>query len=389
MKKIAVIFTVIIFAVFNSSVAYASYVNVLLQELNEDEGLFFSCIAEFEEGEKLITVSDTGIGFSVRAYDDEDGTELCDELNFTAGGNNVYRLSVVRDGFIKLMAEINNKKVIYNMIEGRFMPELAGNEEIIEPIAEYSINKVNYFGHSRDNIYYLINRLQEKRLISYSFRDIKENLSKEETESIGRTVTAAADIMSFDSHSFNELRLMNYILNTSRNFEIVSPIKSYASVNKADNINLVNKEFADYVAENIFGFIPPKPYVNELVTKGYCVNEGYYYYKPMFNVYFSTEIKDIRKIYDLGGGIYYVVFRDIYTEGERSIPEYSFAVVKNEGEHYKILRLEMGKELIEEREVREYICENKEVGLCADKKEEENLLAKIKKMWYHICYKTN
>ena len=71
---------------------------------------------------------------------------------------------------------------------------------------------------------------------------------------------------------------------------------------------------------------------------------------PAFNIYYSTELRDIKAVYDLGGGIYYTVFTDIYTEGSTSVPEYSFAVIKAENNGFRMLRIGMGERLLSEAE---------------------------------------
>ena len=43
-------------------------------------------------------------------------------------------------------------------------------------------------------------------------------------------------------------------------------------------------------------------------------NDGYYYYIGGFGVYFATKIVDIKRRYDIGGGVTFAVFGDIYYE---------------------------------------------------------------------------
>lgn len=346
MKKIISIIGAIFLVIIIQKSADASYTSVLSYALKNDAGLFFSCTADFEEGNKLITVSDNEDGFIIRVYSEDGETAKDDEIMVPAGkGNSLY---VVRDGYIKLMLCIDKRYTLYTMRESRFIPEpVKGNEEILRPIIEYSAIGANHFGNKAENIYYLINSLKEKNIEELKVRDIQGYIADAELGMIRRTITAAADMMSFDCRNFDDLKAMKYILNTSRNFEIIVPVKPVISINKNDNVNLVSQSYADYIAKNIFGFTPQKPYINELTSKGYCVNGKYYCYTPAFNVYFSTEIKDIRGIYEVGRNMYYVIFRDIYTEGNKVIPEYSYAVLKREDMWFKVLKLEMGGEPID------------------------------------------
>ena len=59
-------------------------------------------------------------------------------------------------------------------------------------------------------------------------------------------------------------------------------------------------------------------------------------------------------MYDLGGGVTFVVFSDIYYEGDTKTPEYSFAVLQKTDSSYYLLRLGMGESLPSQAEIREY-----------------------------------
>ena len=59
-------------------------------------------------------------------------------------------------------------------------------------------------------------------------------------------------------------------------------------------------------------------------------------------------------MYDIGGGVIFVVFTDVYYEGDTETPEYSFAILQKTGNAYSLLRLGMGENLPSQEEVREY-----------------------------------
>ena len=74
----------------------------------------------------------------------------------------------------------------------------------------------------------------------------------------------------------------------------------------------------------------------------------------MFNIEFATEIRDIIAVNRLGGGVYYVVFYDVYTRGGKRFEEYSFAVVRENGDRLRLLRLGMGEPLLSDKEIAVY-----------------------------------
>lgn len=384
MKKITVLL-LIINILFVSSVK-ASLTEVIQEVLRTDSGLFFAASSKLQGGERLITVSDTENGFVIRVFDNEDGEESDDELNIVTGGGNVYRLSLINDGtYDSFLLETNAVKECYTLIEDKFTRrEMPESYNIVTKITEDNNGVKNKFGNSRVSAYNLINRMKEERLKNYSFIDRRNSISTERLDKIREIIAASADIMSYNSNNYDFDKLMKYILNTNANFQILNPYERGEYDNAYEGIKLVRTEYIDYIVQKVFGLEPQHPYVNELVTRGFCVNNGYYSYTPAFNVNFSTEIRDITAVYDIGNGVYFTVFGDIYTENSEAVPEYSYAILKEDENGFKLLRIEMGGMLPEENEVMELAQVKEYEKYVWEKDEENNLLAKLKKMWYDI-----
>lgn len=194
-------------------------------------------------------------------------------------------------------------------------------------------------------------------IADYPFTNRVNELSVSEKQEITKILTACADVMRFNIRNYDYDKLFKYVLYTHKNFQILTdiPADTGNSSNLGyNNVKLVNSDYIDYIMTRIFRITPEKPPVNELLERGFCYNDGYYYYNGGFGVYFATEIADIKGVYDIGGGVTFVVFSDIYYEGNTRTPEYSFAILQNTENGYSLLRLGMGEDLPTSDEVRLY-----------------------------------
>lgn len=190
----------------------------------------------------------------------------------------------------------------------------------------------------------------------YTLESALGTFDSAELDKIHNLLTACADVMEFDSKNPDFDALMVYILHSHENFRLLTDIepKAAAPQSSRGNIALVGSEFVDYIVKNIFNLAPEHPRMSELSERGFAYSDGYYYYKDNF-LYYSTENVEISDIYSLGGGVYYVVFSDVYTENDVSKPESSYAVIKKGGGFgYQILRIGMGLEPLPEDEVLSY-----------------------------------
>ena len=208
-----------------------------------------------------------------------------------------------------------------------------------------------------NTVFAMPTKTNDEIIADYPFTNRVNELSVSERQEITKTLTACADVMRFNIRNYNYDKLFKYVLYTHKNFQILTdiPADTGNSSNLGyNNVKLVNSDYIDYIMTRIFRITPEKPPVNELLERGFCYNDGYYYYNGGFGVYFATEIADIKGVYDIGGGVTFVVFSDIYYEGNTRTPEYSFAILQNTENGYSLMRLGMGEDLPTSDEVRLY-----------------------------------
>ena len=208
-----------------------------------------------------------------------------------------------------------------------------------------------------NTVFAMPTKTNDEIIADYPFTNRVNELSVSEKQEITKTLTACADVMRFNIRNYNYDKLFKYVLYTHKNFQILTdiPADTGNSSNLGyNNVTLVNSDYIDYIMTRVFRITPEKPPVNELLERGFCYNDGYYYYIGGFGVYFATKIVDIKGVYDIGGGVTFVVFSDIYYEGDTRTPEYSFAILQNTENGYSLMRLGMGEDLPTSDEVRLY-----------------------------------
>lgn len=208
-----------------------------------------------------------------------------------------------------------------------------------------------------NTVFAMPTKTNDEIIADYPFTNRVNELSVSEKQEITKTLTACADVMRFNIRNYDYDKLFKYVLYTHKNFQILTdiPADTGNSSNLGyNNVKLVNSDYIDYIMTRVFRITPEKPPVNELLERGFCYNDGYYYYIGGFGVYFATKIVDIKGIYDIGGGVTFVIFSDIYYEGDTRTPEYSFAILQNTENGYSLMRLGMGENLPTSDEVRLY-----------------------------------
>ena len=208
-----------------------------------------------------------------------------------------------------------------------------------------------------NTVFAMPTKTNDEIIADYPFRNRVNELSVSEKQEITKILTACADVMRFNIRNYDYDKLFKYVLYTHKNFQILTdiPADTGNSSNLGyNNVTLVNSDYIDYIMTRVFRITPEKPPVNELLERGFCYNDGYYYYIGGFGVYFATKIVDIKGVYDIGGGVIFVVFGDIYYEGDTRTPEYSFAILQNTENGYSLMRLGMGENLPTSDEVRLY-----------------------------------
>ncbi len=208
-----------------------------------------------------------------------------------------------------------------------------------------------------NTVFAMPTKTNDEIIADYPFTNRVNELSVSEKQEITKTLTACADVMRFNIRNYDYNKLFKYVLYTHKNFQILTdiPADTGNSSNLGyNNVKLVNSDYIDYIMTRVFRITPEKPPVNELLERGFCYNDGYYYYIGGFGIYFATEIVDIKGVYDIGGGVTFVIFSDIYYEGNTRTPEYSFAILQNTENGYSLMRLGMGEDLPTSDEVRLY-----------------------------------
>lgn len=208
-----------------------------------------------------------------------------------------------------------------------------------------------------NTVFAMPTKTNDEIIADYPFRNRVNELSVSEKQEITKILTACADVMRFNIRNYDYDKLFKYVLYTHKNFQILTdiPADTGNSSNLGyNNVTLVNSDYIDYIMTRVFRITPEKTPVNELLERGFCYNDGYYYYIGGFGIYFATEIVDIKGVYDIGGGVTFVIFSDIYYEGDTRTPEYSFAILQNTENGYSLMRLGMGEDLPTSDEVRLY-----------------------------------
>lgn len=208
-----------------------------------------------------------------------------------------------------------------------------------------------------NTVFAMPSKTNDEIIADYPFTNRVNELSVSEKQEITKILTACADVMRFNIRNYDYDKLFKYVLYTHKNFQILTdiPADTGNSSNLGyNNVKLVNSDYIDYIMTRVFRITPEKPPVNELLERGFCYNDGYYYYIGGFGVYFATKIVDIKGVYDIGGGVTFVIFSDIYYESDTRTPEYSFAILQNTENGYSLMRLGMGEDLPTSDEVRLY-----------------------------------
>lgn len=208
-----------------------------------------------------------------------------------------------------------------------------------------------------NTVFAMPTKTNDEIIADYPFRNRVNELSVSEKQEITKILTACADVMRFNIRNYDYDKLFKYVLYTHKNFQILTdiPADTGNSSNLGyNNVTLVNSDYIDYIMTRVFRITPEKPPVNELLERGFCYNDGYYYYIGGFGVYFATKIVDIKGVYDIGGSVTFVIFSDIYYESDTRTPEYSFAILQNTENGYSLMRLGMGEDLPTSDEVRLY-----------------------------------
>ncbi len=319
-------------------------------------GLVYAGDAFFNDYASLLLIHADESSFVFDVYDDYDGIQLTDSLTLPYGNQSCRFALVTASGHNYIMRSEGGANEFYTIENDEFTGANNVQYDSVTYIASCSGGSVT-LNVKTVNIYRYLNKLKENTIADYPFLNTVNSVSDEELSAIRLTLTACADIMSYDVKDYDYDLLFKYVLYTHKNFQILCPLSPMSGDSSSlgyNNVSIVSGEYIDYIMNNVFHITPKKPPVNNLTSRGFCYSDGYYFYTGGFDRYFATEIEDIVGIYNIGGGVVFVVFSDIYSEGGGSTPEYSYAVLQKNDGGYSLLRIGMGEALPSAEEVRAY-----------------------------------
>ena len=131
-----------------------------------------------------------------------------------------------------------------------------------------------------NTVFAMPTKTNDEIIADYPFTNRVNELSVSEKQEITKTLTACADVMRFNIRNYDYDKLFKYVLYTHKNFQILTdiPADTGNSSNLGyNNVKLVNSDYIDYIMTRVFRITPEKPPVNELLERGFCYNDGYYY----------------------------------------------------------------------------------------------------------------
>ncbi|MGN0107409.1 MAG: hypothetical protein ACI4A5_06930 [Hominilimicola sp.] len=367
MKKLIILLFCVLISVSPAVYASPLFDEVLSDKLGEygifenGQGIVYADEKEFEGRSSLLIVNAAPDLIKCEVYDDIDGIQLTDSLEIPCGGSNVYKLATVTKNsadYLMLSTTSGSKTVneFFTLRNDTFTKVEPFDYDSVTYIAGYENGKPVSYTPVR-NVYTFLSHLKQETISQYSFVNKLNTISAEEINSIRTTLSACADVMRFDIKNYNYDTLFKYVLYTHKNFQVLTDIPPASGSSSSlgyNNVSIVSSDYIDYIMEKVFRITPEKPPVNNLLNRGFCYSDGYYYYTGGFDVYFATEILDLAGVYDIGGGVTFVVFSDVYYEGTTATPEYSFAIVQKNSGGYSMLRLGMGENLPSQEEVKRY-----------------------------------
>lgn len=325
-----------------------------------DTGIVYADEKHFESGTSLMIVHITESSIKCEIYDDTDGVQFTDSIEIPYGGSNTYKLFAVTANdtdYIMLTSRTTNETTEFFSLRDDSLTKIPPVKyDSSTSVAGYENGKpVSYT--TRRGIFDFLNKLKERTISDYTFVNKVNFLSESGQNDIKNFLSASADLVSFDINNYDYDTVFKQLLYTHKNFQILTdiPAKSGSSSNfDYNNVSIVNSEYIDFIAEHYLGLTTEKPPVNNLINRGFCYNNGLYYYIDNPIGYFSTKIDDLITLYDLGNNTFFTIFSDMYYENNTETPEYSFAVIRDKDSSYSLLRIGMGEKLPSQEEIKKY-----------------------------------
>lgn len=367
MKKLFFIFLLTFLLIPPTAFASPQFDEVLSDKIKEHgvfnsaTGIVYAGTKNFENRDSLFIVYITESSIICEVYDNSDGIQCTDMLEFPYIGGSAYKIAVVsKDGrdYVLFSTTANSKTTneFFTMQNDTFTRTDKIEYNSITYIAGYEKSKVTSYVSAK-NVFLFLNELKQDTIAKYPFENKTDTISAEDAQDIKAFLSACADIMSFDINNYDYDKLFKYVLYTHKNFQILTDIPSESGRSSSfgyNNVSIVSSNYIDTIMQNVFRLTPEKPPVNSLLSRGFCYNDGYYYYTGGFDTYFATDILDLIGVYDIDEVNIFVVFSDIYYENNTEMPEYSFAVLQKADSGYSLLRLGMGENLPSYEELKNY-----------------------------------
>lgn len=360
MKKVIFEVIVIFFIMSVNAGAQRFEFNTVIDKIIKDYGEFdgsggavYISFGKMDGSDALLAVCFEGKELKIMVFGNADGIQVTDELSFPLGGKNKYELyqGVIGDS-MGVVLVTNNIEETFIIVNDTFVKINNKAEKKIK-IAEFKNNK--FKAVRKSDIYDIKKELQDEMIFNSKYKNSVNKIKIEEKQEIIKLLQACSEMVAFDSKNYNEDRFMIYILATHKNFRNIFGIPETEYFGKKDigncRISYVEKEYIDNIAQNVFGVQTKAGDVSKLIDIGYCQSGDLYYYKEPFTNKTYTFINDIKAAYDLGGGVKYIVFSDIYFDKTGVRDEYGYAVIKD---NKRILKLEIGNNLLNDREIAEF-----------------------------------
>lgn len=318
-----------------------------------EKGVVYADLVYFSDYPSLLVVSIMENAFYCEVYDNIDGIQCTDILSIPLNKKDSFTFSNVKEGqynFLKL--QINSETGFYTIRDDSFTQVYDLENFTTTDIICCKNGKFTAYT-TRRTLYNFLNSLKHERIEQYSFLNCINTISDTEKQNMLAIVKACADIMDFDINNYDYDTLIKYILCTNQNFKILTDIDP-EYIPDSGGTSIVSAKYIDYIIQTVFNISPTHPPINAFISRGFYTDNGYYYYKNIFNTFYATDIIDMEAVYDLGGGIFYTIFTDIYRQGDISFPEYSYAILKKtQSGSYNLLKLGMGRKLLSEHELLE------------------------------------
>lgn len=337
-----------------------------------NSGIIYAAEAYFGDKASMLVVSVTNSIITCEIYDNSDGIQCTDIFNIPYSDNSRCTFSLVTahaKSFI--MLKMNSDTGFYTVSDDTLTQTAEIGYSTKNDIVSVAGGKITAHKTKRE-LYNFLNALKKDRINAYEMPNIINTLSDSEKNSVMKIITACADVMDFDIREYDYDKIVKYILCSNQNFQILTDIPP-EYVPDSGGLSIVSTEYIDYIITSIFALPVKHPSVNLLTRRGYCVDNGYYYYKNSFGFY-ATDILDAEAVYDIGNDMYYIIFSDIFRFEGSAVPEYSYAVLKKSESGYGLVKLGMGRSLLFERELYElsptredsYVWENSSAARPSD-----------------------